>query len=91
MREKGKEEKNEFVRSVAEKKYEFGFTTEVHTEIIEKGLNEEVVRSFQTRKANPAGYYNSVWKPTVIGSHRFSPHGGTCIFQRLTTKPSLLC
>ena len=44
MREKGKEEKNEFVRSVAEKKYEFGFTTEVHTEIIEKFLNEEVVR-----------------------------------------------
>ena len=24
-------EKNEFVRSVAEKKYEFGFTTDVHS------------------------------------------------------------
>ena len=27
---------NEFVRKVAEQKYEFGFTTDVHTEIIEK-------------------------------------------------------
>ena len=53
MREKGKEEKNEFVRSVAEKKYEFGFTTEVHTEIIEKGLNEEVVRLISEKKGEP--------------------------------------
>ena len=53
MREKGKEEKNEFVRSVAEKKYEFGFTTEVHTEIIEKGLNEEVVRLISGKKGEP--------------------------------------
>ena len=30
---------NEFVRQVAEQKYEFGFTTNVHTDIIEKGLN----------------------------------------------------
>ena len=35
---------NEFVRQVAEQKYEFGFTTDVHTEIIEKGLNEDIVR-----------------------------------------------
>lgn len=32
---------NEFVRQVAEQKYEYGFTTDVHTEIIEKGLNED--------------------------------------------------
>ena len=35
---------NELVRRIAEQKYEFGFTTDVHTEIIEKGLNENVVR-----------------------------------------------
>ena len=38
------ETKNEFVRQVAEQKYEFGFTTDVHTEIIPVGLNEDVVR-----------------------------------------------
>ena len=37
-------EKNKFVKQVAEKKYEFGFTTDVQTDIIEKGLNEDVVR-----------------------------------------------
>lgn len=46
-------EKNAYVRSVAEQKYEFGFTTEVHTEIIEKGLNEDVVRLISSKKNEP--------------------------------------
>lgn len=46
-------EKNEFVRKVAEQKYEFGFTTDVHTEIIEKGLNEDVVRLISMKKGEP--------------------------------------
>ena len=45
--------KNEFVRSVAERKYEFGFTTDVHTEIIEKGLSEDVVRLISAKKNEP--------------------------------------
>ena len=44
---------NDFVRKVAEKKYEFGFTTDVHTEIIERGLNEEVVRLISHKKGEP--------------------------------------
>ena len=44
---------NEFVRQVAEQKYEFGFTTDVHTEIIEKGINEEVVRLISQKKGEP--------------------------------------
>ena len=44
---------NEFVRKVAEKKYEFGFTTDVQTEIIEKGLNEDVVRLISQKKGEP--------------------------------------
>ena len=44
---------NEFVRQVAEQKYEFGFTTDVHTEIIEKGLNEDVVRLISQKKGEP--------------------------------------
>ena len=44
---------NDFVRKVAEKKYEFGFTTDVHTEIIERGLNEEVVRLISQKKGEP--------------------------------------
>ena len=44
---------NEFVRQVAEQKYEFGFTTDVHTDIIEKGLNEDVVRLISAKKGEP--------------------------------------
>ena len=35
------EGKNQFVREVAHKKYEYGFSTDVQTEIIERGLNED--------------------------------------------------
>ena len=38
------EEKNQYVRQVAEQKYEFGFTTDVQTEVIPVGLNEDIVR-----------------------------------------------
>ena len=46
---------NEFVKKVAEQKYEFGFTTDVHTEVIPKGLNEDVVDLFRRRKGNQSG------------------------------------
>ena len=45
--------KNRFVREVADKQYEFGFTTDVHTEIIDKGLNEDVVRLISAKKGEP--------------------------------------
>ena len=46
-------DKNAFVRQVAEQKYEYGFTTDVHTEIIDKGLNEDVVRLISAKKCEP--------------------------------------
>ena len=51
--EEVKNEKNAYVRSVAEQKYEFGFTTDVETDIIEKGLNEDVVRLISSKKNEP--------------------------------------
>ena len=47
------EEKNQFVREVAQKKYEYGFTTDVQTEIIDRGLNEDVVRLISAKKEEP--------------------------------------
>ena len=35
------EESNKYVKELTQEKYKYGFTTEVHTDIIEKGLNEE--------------------------------------------------
>ena len=46
-------DKNSFVREVAEKKYEYGFTTNVETDIIEKGLSEDVVRLISRKKGEP--------------------------------------
>ena len=44
---------NEFVKQVAEQKYEFGFSTDVQTEIIDKGLNEDVIRLISRKKNEP--------------------------------------
>ena len=46
-------ENNDFVRRVAEEKYKFGFTTDIHTDIIERGLNEDVVRLISRKKEEP--------------------------------------
>ena len=44
---------NAFLKEVAEKKYEYGFETEVDTEILEKGLSEDVVRLISRKKGEP--------------------------------------
>lgn len=48
-----REEQNQLVREIANKKYEYGFTTDVPTEVIEKGLNEDVVRLISRKKEEP--------------------------------------
>ena len=45
---------NEYVRRIAEEKYKYGFTTDVATEIIDHGLNEDVVRLISSKKGEPA-------------------------------------
>ena len=44
---------NELVKEIADKKYEYGFTTDVHTEIIDRGLNEDVIRTISQKKGEP--------------------------------------
>lgn len=44
---------NEYVKELADKGYEYGFTTDIHTEIIEKGLNEDVIRLISEKKGEP--------------------------------------
>ena len=48
-----KQNSNEYVKQVANEQYKYGFTTDVHTEIIEKGLNEDVVRLISQKKGEP--------------------------------------
>ena len=44
------EEKNKFVKQLTQERYKYGFTTDLPTEIIERGLNEEVVRLISRKK-----------------------------------------
>ena len=53
-----RETDNELVRRIAEQSYEYGFTTDVHTEIIDKGLNEQVVRLISAKKGEPEWMLN---------------------------------
>ena len=46
-------ENNKFVREVADEKYKYGFTTQVDTDIIPKGLNEDVIRLISGKKQEP--------------------------------------
>lgn len=44
---------NEIAKDIVDKKYEYGFTTDVHTEIIENGLNEDIIRLISQIKEEP--------------------------------------
>ena len=46
-------ESNKYVKELTQEKYKYGFTTDVHTDIIEKGLNEDVVRLISSKKGEP--------------------------------------
>ena len=43
----------DFVRKIAEEKYKYGFTTDIHTDIIERGLNETTIRLISQKKQEP--------------------------------------
>ena len=44
---------NEYLRELTQEKYKYGFTTDIHTDIIEKGLNEDVIRLISAKKNEP--------------------------------------
>ena len=44
---------NVYLRELTQEKYKYGFTTDIHTDIIEKGLNEDVIRLISAKKNEP--------------------------------------
>ncbi|MBN2262079.1 MAG: Fe-S cluster assembly protein SufB, partial [Prolixibacteraceae bacterium] len=46
-------EQDQILEKVTSEDYKFGFVTEIETEIIEKGLNEDVVRLISAKKEEP--------------------------------------
>lgn len=47
------ESSNDIVRQIAQQKYAYGFSTDVETEVIPKGLNEDVIRLISAKKGEP--------------------------------------
>ena len=45
--------KNNILKKIADKAYEFGFVTKIKTEIIERGLNEDTIRLISSKKNEP--------------------------------------
>ena len=49
-----KEERdNTLVRQISQEKYRYGFTTDIKTEVIERGLTEDTVRLISEKKGEP--------------------------------------
>ena len=48
-----KKKSNNIFRKIADKAYEYGFVSNIKTEIIEKGLNEEVIKLISAKKNEP--------------------------------------
>ena len=48
-----KKKSNNILRKIANKAYEYGFVSNIKTEVIEKGLNEEVIRLISKKKNEP--------------------------------------
>lgn len=44
---------NEILNEVTQKKYEYGFTTDIHTDTIETGLSEDIIRLISAKKNEP--------------------------------------
>lgn len=44
---------NSIVKEITGEKYRYGFTTDVHTEIFDRGLNENTVRMISSKKGEP--------------------------------------
>ncbi len=44
---------NELARRIAQEKYKYGFTTDVHTDIIGRGLSESTIRLISEKKGEP--------------------------------------
>ena len=47
------ENKQEILDNIRDQEYKYGFTTDIETDIIEKGLSEEVIRLISAKKGEP--------------------------------------
>lgn len=54
------EEQDKILSELTGSEYKYGFTTDIETEMIPKGLDEEVVRLISAKRENRSGCSNTV-------------------------------
>lgn len=85
-----KPEKNDsknVIDNVTGNEYKYGFTTDIDTDIIPRGLNEDVVRFISAKKESRNGCLNSASKRFATGSRSPLRSGRILTFLKLTFRP----
>ena len=49
---------NEILNDITQQDYKYGFTTDVETDILAHGLNEEVIRTISAKKQEPVWLFD---------------------------------
>lgn len=58
---------NEHLDTFLDRDYEAGFVTDIESETIPKGLNEDVIRFLSAKNANRSSCWNGAWLLTASG------------------------
>ena len=75
------------VREFANQEYKYGFSTDLDTDLVPKGLSEGTIRLISSKK-NHNGSSTGACRRTDIGSRWKSPSGRTSTTNPLTTRTS---
>ena len=62
-------EEDKILEEVTGADYKYGFTTDIESDKISKGLNEDVIRLISKKKTNQIGYSNTGSKRLILGKN----------------------
>ena len=49
----GEEQEKDIIAEAVSSEYKYGFTTDIETDVIERGLNEDIIRRISAKKNEP--------------------------------------
>jgi Fe-S cluster assembly protein SufB len=73
---------NDLIQDITGSEYKYGFTTDIQTDIISRGLNEDVVRLISEKKGEPEWLLDFRLKALRKWQTMPLPTWRTCIFLR---------
>lgn len=67
-REPDMSQKAETLQALADRKYKYGFVSDIESEFAPRGLSEDIVRFISGKRTSLPGCWNGGWAPTAAGS-----------------------